>query len=116
MFATVLLLAVAASSALASSDIELRDGNALLRLCEAALNPHMSRSDLLDRMYLMGYVRGFTEAQPRAAEYDIPQGVTTEQAVRIIKKWLEDHPKALDKPAPSLILLALKDAYPAKRQ
>jgi Rap1a immunity proteins len=116
IFASMLTLAVAEPSALASSDIGLSDGNALLRLCEAALNPHMSRSDLLNRMYLMGYVQGFTEARPSAAEYDIPPGVTLEQAVRIIKKWLEDHPKMLDKPAHSLILLALRDAYPAKGQ
>src|ERR1700680_1567846 len=95
---------------------EITDGNSLLRLCEAALKPEMARVDLLDRMYLMGYIKGFVDAHAGTTAYDIPPSVTTEQAVRVIKKWLEDHPKTLDQQAASLIDLSLRDAFPAKTQ
>ena len=77
--ATIVIALATCIPSFASETIELTDGNSLLRLCEAALNPNMSRSDLLARTYLMGYVRGFTDAHPTAAEYDIPPGITVEQ-------------------------------------
>ena len=60
IIAAVVVAAVPRLSS-ASDSIELADGNALLRLCDAALNPHMSPSDLLDRMYLLGYTRRLSE-------------------------------------------------------
>ncbi len=113
IFVAAFAIAALTSRTLASDNIQLTDGTMLLHMCEAALNPHMTREDLPDHMYLMGYVRGFTEADPREAEYEIPPTVTLEQAVRVIKKWLDDHPKMLDQPPRVLILPALKDAYPA---
>jgi hypothetical protein len=111
--AAIILVSTEPTSA--SDDIQLTDGTMLLHLCEAALNPRPTRADFPGHMYVMGYIRGFTEAEPRDAEYDIPPGVSLEQAVRVIKKWLDDHPQMLDRTPRELILRALKDAYPAKR-
>jgi hypothetical protein len=76
---------------------KITDGNSLLRMCETALNLHITRGeDVIDGTYLFKYVVGFIVPTSRGVAYDLPGGITLEQAVRIIKKWLQDHPNMLN--------------------
>ena len=42
----------------------------------------------------------------------VPDGVTPNQTVRVVAKWLDDHPARLNEPAVRLTLTALKDSFP----
>lgn len=44
------------------------------------------------------------------------QGVTNDQSVRIVVKYLKDHPESLHKAESTLIILALIDAFPCDRK
>lgn len=44
------------------------------------------------------------------------QGVTKDQSVRIVVKYLKDHPESLHKAESTLIILAYIDAFPCDRK
>ena len=117
VIATSIGMLVCASATLGSTHV-ITDGNSLLRMCEAALVPLENltgTTGAIDHSFLMGYISGFIAGQPREVPYEIPHGVTIEQVARVIKKWLQDHPNKLNQPAPDLIFLSLKDAFPADK-
>jgi hypothetical protein len=41
-------------------------------------------------------------------------GVSNDQVVRIVVKWLQDHPQELHKGAESLVVCALHDSFPCR--
>jgi Rap1a immunity proteins len=100
-----------------SHGAKITDGNSLLRMCETALKPSetCTRIELMDQMYLFGYVNGFIAAGPQGVAYDLPRNITGAQGVRIIKKWLEDHPNMLNEPAAPLIVHSLREAFPPQK-
>ena len=90
------------------------DGNSLLGFCQIDLkSPPESVDDIAKGMYLKGYLAGFCGAQP---QLNIPPGVTFDQIVRVILKWLQNHPERLHEDARVLIYCSLVDAFPAKEQ
>jgi len=95
------------------NDVEMKDGNAVLRLCEAALN---QKPDTLERgkaFFFEGYVRGYTYGAPHST-VRIPDDVTLSQEVEAIHKWLKEHPDQLNKDGRALIAQSLKEIFPAK--
>jgi hypothetical protein len=43
-----------------------------------------------------------------------PAGISNDQAMRVVIKWLEAHPEELHESSRMLVLLALRDAFPCK--
>jgi len=44
----------------------------------------------------------------------IPKSSTVPQWVSIVIKWLREHPEKLHKPATSIVIMAIKEAFPCK--
>lgn len=59
-----------------------------------------------------GYVEAVADARYR--EFCIPQGVTRQQAVDVVKKFLFDNPATLHLPADDLVVQALRSAWPCR--
>jgi hypothetical protein len=69
--------------------------------------------------YLVGFMDGI-EVQSSIRQspkiYCSPEdGISTEQVRRIVIKFMKEHPKELHGSARTLVLLALKDAFPCKQ-
>lgn len=68
--------------------------------------------------YVEGVLDSLSSAQnshylPRSVSVCLRQGVTGNQAVRILVKWLNDNPKYLDVEPPSTIVMAaLHESFP----
>ena len=99
------------------------DGNSLLARCDLALKPQQTEAESLDAVWLLGYVDGFeggvlvaSSEVGAPAPFDIPADVTAGQRVRVIKKWLEDHPAELHKHYALLIWMAFRDTFPMKKE
>jgi len=122
------------------------DGNKLLKECKAYMNllnlrdvqdkddPDVlraeARGDYVNCTHCLGYVTGVvddhfscqinepssTAALDPKEHFCLPDGVNPNQTVRVIAKWLEDHPARLHEGAIELVLSALKDNFPCKPQ
>jgi Ssp1 endopeptidase immunity protein Rap1a len=110
---TIVLLLQAFS--FARADALISNGSSLLQHCEIALKVDKTGADIANGMYLLGYVNGVLGAHQIDTGYKIPPDITNDQKIRIIKKWLDDHPKTLNQDAGFLILYSLMDAFPAKK-
>ena len=69
--------------------------------------------------YWIGYLGGFNDAAvliDTAAAHGIycvpPTGIENDQLVRVVKKYLDEHPEDLHQSARILILFALREAFP----
>ena len=121
------------------------DGNQMLKECRAWVdllnrgNPEdpndpdnlraMARGEYVNGAHCAGYVTGviddhfngqLSEVSSTAAldptkHFCLPDGVSANQAVRVVVKWLEDHPALLHERAIDLVLSALKDSFPCKK-
>lgn len=104
-----------------------RDGNALLKSCNAALKRGDDSSAQVDRgdvWYCIGYVQGIREAldAQRALSSSmhiedssgilIPEEVPVGQIIRVLVKWLHDHPENLHEPKIVIMILSLREAFP----
>ncbi|MGA9802939.1 MAG: Rap1a/Tai family immunity protein [Terriglobales bacterium] len=106
------------------------DGNDLLPLCQAQIEfldgKTLSPSRTVDASECMFYIEGFLDGFWARDNAPIPntttvlcypEGVNTGQMIRVITKWLQDHPARLHEPAWSCIFAAAHDAFacrPAK--
>ena len=59
-----------------------------------------------------GYVIGLTDILSGEGRICAPSAVTDGQVVRIVEKYLKEHPGVLHYAADSLVLIALKNAFP----
>jgi Rap1a immunity proteins len=72
--------------------------------------------------YLSGFLDGYTVTefidQSRnnfsSSPMCLPDGITAEQGVRIVVKWLTDHPERLHESQRILVMTALVQAFPCK--
>lgn len=122
------------------------DGNQMLKECRAWVNSldrgnledtndpgnlrAMARGDYVNGAHCVGYVQGViddhfncqlnevssTAAFDPAKHFCLPDGVSPNQAVRVVVKWLEDHPARLHEGAIDLVMSALKDGFPCKKR
>ena len=101
----------------------ITSGNDLLRGCTIFLRvqdgDNASQQDASYAVLTMGYIEGVKRgcdmmqtAHGFKLPYAIPPDVDAGQIVRVIDKWLEDHPEKLHLPAEALILEALVQAFP----
>ena len=78
---------------------------------------------LMNRTYSAGYVSGtidsymiLIDANPSVRFICFPkQGISNDQAIRIIIKWLKEHPERLHETARTNVLEALRTAFPCPR-
>ncbi len=107
------------------------DGNELLVQCKAALKfvesqDHVSASEGEKGMYCLGLVRGTIDTVSLWQESDtvfknrvspgrpcLPSSeLQTSQGVRVVVKWLNDHPEKLHHDPSLLVINALRDGFP----
>jgi hypothetical protein len=98
-----------------------KDGNELLKQCEAAIQPlnAQTQEEAINSSILIGYINGFIDGlafdeglhSSDALPINPPRGTTMGQHLRVIKKWLEDHPSMLNQNAMALIYTSLKEGY-----
>lgn len=98
------------------------DGNFLLPACHGAIKKIDDSAGGFD--FLEGYCVGVVHAvldmtggSGKGNPYKVcypAGGITTGQAVRVVTKWLDNHPKHLQLRDTTLAIVALTDAYPCK--
>jgi hypothetical protein len=94
------------------------DGNQLLRYCQLALHlvdaGDLPSQDMGNASHCIGTVHGAADTLIFLHKIQPPNGVTVEQEVRIVVKYLQDHPAKLAKPDVAIIFEALSEVFPAK--
>lgn len=107
------------------SAAEAIDGNVLLRACSLATPDKNDGTQTVTQAVELGYCLGVLEGvritmmlqkaqlpQGYRICFPEPRGIRNEQAVRIIVKYLNEHPADLHRSPTLLTLLAYRDAYP----
>jgi hypothetical protein len=96
-----------------------KDGSEILSACKALISaPNVG--DLFDAGKCAGFMAGanstFTllESMGGASFYCVPDGVKTEQAIRVLIAYMEKNPARLHLPAIILYLNAMEAAFPCK--
>ena len=107
-----LLLLPSASTAEAQT-IKLQTGQDLLRLCRAFNGA--TEPDPLELGICMGYVQGVVGGAYTLARNNVfcmPHTATIQDGVMAVVRYLNANPQELRYTAPSLVLAAMKVAYP----
>jgi hypothetical protein len=123
MIATAVVLLIPSADVFAQGSSWRDDGNDLLRICKLWLNgPTKTGDEALASapgMYCAGFVSGIMETSILYRELHrgplicAPDDqVTSNQAVRIVVKYLEANPEHLHESASMLTTLALGKAFP----
>lgn len=128
---SVLLMLLALGQPVAAETVFRGDGNDLLRDCTfaraAQTEPLGTQSDALLAGRCFGMVRGIVSFRELIFPYMegngftkpvcFPeQGIAVEQAVRVVLKYLNDHPEKLHMDDAILVAVALADAFPCRKQ
>jgi hypothetical protein len=93
-------------------------GNWLLTSCQFSAksidDPNFNENGLEDFRdgYCRGLVQGVSDASPRVCP---GENVTHGQQVRVVVKYLQDHPEELDKLGSTLVDKALAKGFPCKK-
>lgn len=75
----------------------------------------------LGKLYCIGYISGLIDGhqitsnilKPEKKFLCLPKdGISNDQAVRIVVKWLNEHPEELHQTARVAVLVALRNAFP----
>ena len=104
------------------------DGNEMLNKCKLAWTEPVpgdaTASQEYDGAYCMGYIDAVLDVGARwkttelpstkSVHFCLPTGVTSDQARKVVRKYLEQHPEKLHWEAVQLITLALADPFPCK--
>lgn len=101
----------------------MADGNKLLSQCKIAIrgNAGADTNDAFQAGLCFGLVQGIHETLltydndlPKEKRICIPDGITKNQSVKIVYKFLEDNPKYLHELETILVIAAFQDAFPCK--
>lgn len=120
VLATALLVVSVAAHAKAET---ATDGNWLLSSCAPVVKSLDGGGQKMDDAFAMGQCMGMLEgvsgsAQilstqlPETMKTCLPQSYNNGQGVRVVVKYLRDHPKDLNLPASFLVMMSLKTAFP----
>jgi hypothetical protein len=102
------------------------EGARLLRACGAAVKQQdglkISDEELADSLWCIGYVMGFLDAlavsNSTASARQLVclprQGITNDQAVRIVVKYLRENPGVLHESSRASVFIALAKAFPCR--
>jgi hypothetical protein len=117
---SLLLLSLPIMTAVAQTqgaDAISKSGNDYLSACETQIHSSQaSAQSLVCTTWIHGVINGLAAyfIESRTKLFEIPTGTTTEQCEKIVVKYMNDHPKDLNKKTATLILRAFMDAYPPK--
>jgi hypothetical protein len=129
---------------LASDYSAFGDGNDLLKDCKAYADLNLldmrdmsdkdirraaGRGDPISGLQCLAYVMGVIDDRfsfrideiastgtfDSAKYFCFPHGVTPDQAARVVVKWLGDHPARLHEDAVKLVVDALKENFPCRK-
>lgn len=95
-------------------------GNDLIGRCQLAVtamdNPDLDVNpvDALKTGYCLGVVYGVSDTLELNHQACMPYSVTTSQEVRVVEKFLQDHPAKLNQSGALLAIEAIHDAFPCK--
>ena len=96
-------------------------GNELLDYCQNALDSDVSDDNSMTTGVCVGYIRAiydqnlFEQAMyTRPQFFCIPQEASPKQVIRVVVKYLEDHPEELHRPAYWPVSIALPAAFPCE--
>jgi len=102
------------------------DGASLLRACNASNKQEdgieVSDEEAAYALWCSGYVAGYLDGfqissstKGAGEKLCLPNaGITNDQAIRVITRWLKDHPETLHQSGRVEILRALASAFPCK--
>jgi len=112
--------AIALAAALANGSAMASDRNGLLLQCQALIRSmdEQGPATYTDGQCL-GVVQGVTDMlllyqDQLPQKFCVPQNVTYGQGVRIVVKYIQDHPSVLNNKDTVLVLAAYADAYGCK--
>jgi len=98
------------------------NGNTFIVTCKAAIqkidNPDWqgTKQQAHDSGYCFGFVSAVAEHLNEDDGVDLSdKAITRDQLIRVVQKYMEDHPEELSKPASWLIRQALIKAFPVHR-
>lgn len=102
-----------------SAPVSAETGNDMLRNCAEFLKENNQIDGYFNSGVCAGFVSGVAntlayarDASPATVKICIPDGFTIGQGIRILQKYLTDHPKDLHRSATALALTAYREAYP----
>lgn len=102
------------------------DGNRLLSSCEVVLdsvNTSQISGDSYHAGFCLGFVQGVYQLNGAYQSWlkvdqplfcTPPEGISNGQAVRIVNKYLQEHPEQLHEEEYFLVIKALREAFPCK--
>ncbi len=100
------------------------NGNELLNQCKKAeygMETSTYNANEPEGIRCIGFVNGIYSTMqvaaidPKFLNACFPEsGLSTQQAIRIVTKYLNDHPEKLHEPDCILSIMALKDAFPCE--
>lgn len=120
---TAILLLLALGSRLASAQVE---GSEILRGCGATVKQadgvRVTDREAIESIWCTGYISGITDGLRIAPEllgqrpfFCMPQkGVSNDQIIRVIVKYLRENPEQLHQSGRSSALVALTKAFPCR--
>ena len=118
--AILVVLAVISTSSLRANPFVDDSGNTVLRACNTYLDGIKKSTELqqLTDTFSTGYCGGLAVGVARALQYTgkicTPDTATQGQAIRVIVKYLEDHPERLHEDGPIMASEALINAWPCE--
>ena len=119
LLTVVFLLATAATAKEQWYRVFGPNGNTLIVPCKAAVQKIDSpdwqgtKQEAYDSGFCMGFVSGIADTMNEEEGVDFSDSaITRDQLIRVVQKYLEDHPEQLSKPASWLVRLALVKAFP----
>jgi hypothetical protein len=96
------------------------DGNHLIEECATAIrmmdsdNVRATSTESRDGAYCMGLVQGVGDALNEEDRIAPPHAASVGQLVRVVDRYLHDHPEELAERNTLLVIKALKKAFPPK--
>ncbi len=97
------------------------NGNTFVVECKAAIQKIDSRDwqgtkqEAHDSGFCLGFVSGIAETMNEEEGVDFSDSaISRDQLIRVVQKYMEDHPEQLSKPASWLVRQALVKAFPVK--
>jgi Rap1a immunity proteins len=125
MKATLLVLVLSTLASASDKGWSNHTGNDLLPVCSVAVDfldkKNVSRDDANDALECLQYVSGFLDGYAVASTVEkgkpficFPKDSNTGQMVRVVVKWLRDHPEKLNLAASDCVFAAVGEAYMCK--
>jgi Rap1a immunity proteins len=118
----LLMLAILALLGLpAQAQQDVSSGNYLLGSCQITVRLTDNPSQTLSQYeswrdgYCRGVIEGVTTGAILSSQLCRPDGLTNSQAVRVVFKFLQDHPEELSQRGAKLVFEALTQAFPCSQ-